>query len=107
MHIVLNQVHRLASSSRHSKELALASMQDELQKACAMIEKLRIGLEVGKVSSLVKDLRKETQQMEKETKKPLSYAEAARRGTISHPPTTAKGTTAWSLRRTFFLRPQD
>ena len=82
-------------------------MQDELQKACATIEKLRTGLEVGKVSSLVKGLRKETQQMKKETKKPLSYAEAARHGTISHPPTTAKGAAAWSSTRTFFLRPED
>ena len=40
-----------------------------------MIEKLRTGLEASKVSSLVKDLRKETQQMKKETKKPLSHVE--------------------------------
>ena len=51
-----------------------------------MIKKLCIGLEVGKVSSMVKDMKKETQQMKKETKKPLSYAEAALRGVPSHFP---------------------
>ena len=90
VHIVLDQVRRLASGSRRSKELALAGMQDKLTKVCAMIEKLCTSLEVGKVSSMVKDMKKETQQMKKETKKPLSYVEVAHRGVPSHSPAAIK-----------------
>ena len=103
VHSVLDQVCRLASSSHRSKELALAGMQGKLVKACAMLEKLRTCLEVSKVRSMVKDMKKEAQQMKKETKKPLSYAEAARRGVLNHSPTTSKSAAAWSSTHTFFL----
>ena len=95
------------SSIRRLKELALAGMQDELAKACATIENLCTSLEVGKVSSMVKDLKKEKQQLKKESKKPLSYAEAAHRGATSRSPMAAKGAAAWNSTRTFFLRPED
>ena len=107
VHTVLDQVRKLASSSRRSKDLALVGMQDELTQACATLEKLRTGLAVGRVRHTVQETTAAKKRLEKETKKPLSYAEAARKGTTSRPPAAPRGAAPWSATRTFFLRPED
>ena len=77
---LLEQVHRIATSKSRSKELALVGLQDELADASATLRRLRTGLEVGKVTQAVKDMKNTVQQTKKEQKKVPSYAEAARRG---------------------------
>ena len=50
---VLDQLHTLAISSRRSKDLALAGLQDEISQVCTMLRHLRTGLEVGRISKTV------------------------------------------------------
>ena len=103
---VLDQVHRLATGKSRSKELAIVGLQDEIAEASATLRRLRTGLEVGKVSQSVKEMKQTVQNVKKEQKKPLSYAEAARRGQPVATPTVRR-TPVWSTSRTFFLRPED
>ena len=60
MHAVLDQLHKLASGPRRSKDLALVGMQDEIEKSLMTIQRLRTGLGVGRVSATVKELKKGT-----------------------------------------------
>ena len=103
---ILDQVHRIASSKSRSKELALVGLQNELADASATLRRLRTGLEVGKVSQAVKEMKNTVQQTKKEQKKVPSYAEAARRGQQVTAP-AARRTPVWSTSRTFFLKPED
>ena len=107
VHAVLDQLHKLASSPRRSKDLALVGMQDEISKSLMTIQRLRTGLEVGCVSATVKELKKTKIEEKKQDKKPLSYAEAARRGGSVQAPSAPRAAAAWSFTRTFFLRPED
>ena len=77
---LLDQVHRIATSKSRSKELAIVGLQDEIVEASATLCRLRTGLEVGKVTQAVKEMKNTVQQTKKEQKKMPSYAEAARRG---------------------------
>ena len=72
-----------------------------------MLRHLRTGLEVGRVSATVKELKKTKIEEKKQDKKPLSYAEAARRGGSVQAPSAPRAAAAWSSTRTFFLRPED
>ena len=72
-----------------------------------MLRHLRTGLEVGCVSKTVQELKNEVKKVHKEIKKPLSYAEAARRGVPSCTHVAPRGAAAWSTTRTFFLRPEN
>ena len=81
--------------------MALVGLQDELTQACAMLEKLHTRLAVGHVRHTVQEATATKKQMEKETKKPLSYAEAARKGTMSQPPAAPRGTAPWSMTNIF------
>ena len=103
---ILDQVHRIATSKSRSKELAIVGLQDEIADASATLRRLRTGLEVGKVTQAVKDMKNTIQQTKKDQKKAPSYAEAARRGLHSAAPQVRR-TPVWSTSRTFFLRPEN
>ena len=103
---LLDQVHRIATSKSRSKELAIVGLQDEIVEASATLRRLRTGLEVGKVTQAVKDMKTTVQQTKKEQKKLPSYAEAARRGLQAAAPPVRR-TPVWSTSRTFFLRPEN
>ena len=103
---LLDQVHHIATSRSRSKELALVGLQDEIADASATLRRLRTGLEVGKVTQAVKDMKHTVQQTKKEQKKVPSYAEAARRGLNSAAPPVRR-TPVWSTSRTFFLKPEN
>ena len=107
VHTVLDQVHRLASGSRRSKDLALTGLQDEISQACNILQRLRTGMEVGRVCHTVQEAHKEKKRAKQEIKKPLSYAEAARRGVTGRISQAPRGAAPWSTTRTFFLRPED
>ena len=107
VHTVLAQLHKLTSGPRRSKDLALIGMQDEIKNSMMMIQRLRTGLEVGRVSSTVKELKKAKVAEKKQDKKPMSYAEAARQGVARQAPHAPRAAAAWSSTRTFFLRPED
>ena len=77
---MLMQVRNLVGSTRRSHDLALARLHGDIAQACAMLEWLRVRLEVGCVSHSVQELKAEKKKLQKEMKKPPSYAEAARRG---------------------------
>ena len=72
-----------------------------------MLMRLHTGMEVGRVSHSVQELKVEKNKLKKEIKNPPSYAEAARRGQQVSTPIVARGAVPWSLTRTFFLRPDD
>ena len=108
VHAVLAQLHKLTSGPRRSKDLALIGMQDEIANSMKTIQRLRTGLEVGRVSSTVKELKKtKLAEKKEERRKPMSYAEAARQGVSRHVPHAPRAAAAWSSTRTFFLRPED
>ena len=104
---VLDQVFKLASGSRRSKDLALVGLQDEISNASAKLQRLQTGLEVGRVSQTVEALKQTKKDSRKENIKPLSYAEAAKRGASTRAPPPARTAAAWSATRTFFLKPED
>ena len=103
---LLDQVHRIATSKSRTKDLALVGLQDEIADASATLRRLRTGLEVGKVTQEVKEMKITLQKTKKEQKKMPSYAEAARRGVQAAAPPMRK-TPVWSTSRTFFLRPEN
>ena len=103
---ILDQVHHIATSKSRSKELAIVGLQDEIVEASATLRRLCTGLEVGKVTQAVKDMKTTVQQTKKEQKKLPSYAEAARRGLQAAAPPVRR-TPVWSTSRTFFLRPEN
>ena len=103
---ILDQVHSIATSKSRSKELAIVGLQDEIVEASATLRRLRTGLEVGKVTEAIKDMKTTVQQTKKEQKKLLSYAEAARHGLQAATPPVRR-TPVWSTSRTFFLRPEN
>ena len=69
-----------------------------------MLQKLCTRLQVGRVNQTVQALKKEKKQAQKETKKPLFYAEATRKGVTICTPGAPQGAAVWSATRTFFLR---
>ena len=103
---LIDQVHRIATSKSRTKDLALVGLQDEIAAASATLRQLRTGLEVGKVTQEVKEMKINLQKTKKEQKKMPSYAEAARRGVQAAAPPMRK-TPVWSTSRTFFLRPEN
>ena len=107
VHVVLEQLLKLAGGQRRSKDLALVGMHDEIAKSMSTIQRLRTGLEVGRVSATVKELKKRQAPEPKQAKKPLSYADAARRGVSEQAPVAPRSAAPWSPSRTFFLRPED
>ena len=108
VHAVLAQLHKLTSGPRRSKDLALIGMQDEIAHSMQTIQRLRTGLEVGRVSSTVKELKKaKVADKKAEKRQPMSYAEAARQGASRQVPHAPRAAAAWSSTRTFFLKPED
>ena len=82
MQEVLDQVFKLASGSRRSKDLALVGLQDEISNASAKLQRLRTGLEVGRVSQTVEALK----QTKKDSRKEISSCyPMRRRRNVVHP----------------------
>ena len=77
VHTVLVQVRNLATGTHWSEDSALAGLHRDVARACATLERLCTGLEVGRVSHSVQELKAEKKKLQKETKKPSSYAEVA------------------------------
>ena len=99
---VLDQVFKLASGPRRSKDLALVGLQDEISNASAKLRRLRTGLEVGRVSQTVQVLKQTKKATKQDDKKPLSYVEAAKHGVSTRTPTAPRAAVAWSATRTVF-----
>lgn len=87
---------QVVSDPRRSKDLALVGMQDEIEKSIMTIQRFQTGLEVGSVSATVKELNKSKASEQTQDKKPLSYAEAARRGGSVQGPPAPRPAAAWS-----------
>ena len=79
VHMVLIKVHNLVSGSRQSVDSALAGLHGDIDQACATLARLHTGMEVGRVSHSVQELKAEKNKLKQESEKPPSYVEAARR----------------------------
>ena len=62
---------------------------------------------MGRVSQTVQVLKQTKKATKQDDKKPLSYAEVAKRGVSTRTPIAPRAVVAWSATRTFFLRPED
>ena len=62
-HTVLIQVRNLASGTRRSQDLALAKLHGDVAQACATLEWLWVGLEVGRVSHSAQELKSDKKKL--------------------------------------------